>query len=108
MKPSIYASIACAAALAWVSRRVTSFHWALAGASLLALSLIVWAAAVAPVNAEWAKATEAGGVSLLPQLYAHLRRRWEWGHAGAFAAWLAGYCALQWFVLSERLERPAA
>lgn len=94
------AAVVSAVALAYVSRELPGFRVAVAGALLLAVSLVVWGALVAPVNADWAEATRSGSPSL-PSLYAQLRTRWEYGHAAAFAAWLAGYALLQWFALGE-------
>jgi hypothetical protein len=67
---------------------------------LLALSLVIWGATVAPVNAKWAEAIRAGSQSV-PGVYAQLRLRWEYGHVAAFLAWFAGYVVLQWFAVGE-------
>ena len=93
-------AVVSAVALAYVSRKLPGFRFAVAGALLLAVSLVAWGALVAPVNADWAEAIRSGSPSL-PSLYAQLRNRWEYGHAAAFAAWFAGYGLLQWFALSE-------
>jgi hypothetical protein len=84
--------------LAFVSRRASGVRLVVAAAMLLGLSLVAWAALVAPVNARWGEAIQAGSPSL-PQLYADLRLRWELGHVVAFVLWLVGYCCLLWFAL---------
>lgn len=85
---------------AWLVRGTRIFRLTLLGFLLLALSLILWGVLVAPVNAEWGDALDAAPRSV-PAVYAKLRPRWEYGHVAAFAAWLAGYCALQLSVLRE-------
>jgi hypothetical protein len=97
-------ALASALALAYASRKHAGFRFAMAGASLLACSLILWGALVAPVNAAWARAIQDGSQPL-PALYAQLRSRWEYGHVAAFVAWLAGYGLLQWFALGPGLEK---
>jgi hypothetical protein len=87
--------------LAFVSRWLPAFRFAVAAALLLGLSLVAWGAFVAPVNIRWSEAINSGSQSL-PQLYAELRFRWEYGHAAAFALWLAGYCCLQWFSVASQ------
>ncbi len=87
--------------LVFVSRRLPAFRLAVAAAVLLGLSLVAWAALVAPVNARWSEAIQSGSQSV-PQLYAELRLRWEYGHVAAFALWLAGYCCLQWFSVASQ------
>jgi hypothetical protein len=86
--------------LTYRSRRLQGFWLSLIGAVLLGLSLGVWGAAVAPVNAEWANIINTASEPL-PSAYARLRLRWEYGHAAAFAAWFAGFCFLQMSVLRE-------
>ena len=54
--------------------------------------------AVAPVNADCGQLVKAGS-DALPDAYARLRPRWEYGHVAAFAAWFAGYVLLQVSVL---------
>jgi hypothetical protein len=81
-------------------RHTPAFRLALLGFLVLALSLILWGALVAPVNSEWADALNAAPQSAAT-VYAQLRPRWEYGHVAAFAAWLAGYCVLQLSVLRE-------
>jgi hypothetical protein len=84
--------------LAFLSRGLPAFRFVLAGVLLRGLSLVAWGALVAPVNAQWSEAIKSGSHSL-PKIYAELRFRWEYGHATAFALWLAGHCCLQWFVV---------
>lgn len=66
----------------------------------LALSLGLWSALVAPVNAEWGEAvrTAPGSASVA---YRELRPRWEYGHVAAFAAWFAGFSVLLYSVVRE-------
>ncbi len=106
--------------LAFRSRGSASFRSTLLGALALATSLVVWAATVAPVNAEWARVIEAisigrcqapsdtcsVGADALADAYARLRLRWEYGHVAAFAAWFAGYCLLQRAVLRSDVSPP--
>jgi hypothetical protein len=89
-----------AALLAYRSRYLAAFRFTLLGAVLLAISLAVWGAAVAPVNAEWAQIIETASEPL-PTAYARLRLRWECGHAAACMVWFAGYCFLQLSVLGD-------
>ena len=92
--------------LAYRSRALPTHRLTLYGALALVASLAVWGAAVAPVNAEWARLIQTGSDSL-PDAYARLRPRWEYGHVAAFAAWFAGYCLLQRSVLtSDRVSPP--
>jgi len=86
--------------LAFACRGRPAVRSVVAAALLLGLSLIAWGALVAPVNAEWREAIDAGSNSL-PKLYHELRLRWEYGHVVAFALWFAGYCSLLWFTLSS-------
>jgi hypothetical protein len=98
-------ALAAVAALAYSSRRLPEFIYVLLGAVCLAVSLLLWAATVAPVNAEWAQAINATPDDI-STIYAKLRNRWEYGHVAAFLAWLTGYCALQWSVCSKGMQRP--
>jgi len=84
--------------LAFVSRGIPASRLVAAAAILLCFSLLAWAILVAPVNAQRGEAIKSGA-QLLPNLYAELRLRWEYGHVAAFALWLAAYCCLQWFTL---------
>lgn len=91
------------AALAWRVRRRASFRPNLYGCLALMLSLLLWGALVAPVNAEWAEVIRSAPQAV-PAAYARLRLHWEAGHACAFAAWLAGYCLLIASVLREMAD----
>ena len=91
--------------LAFVSRGLPAVRFAVAAAMLLALSLLAWGTLVAPVNGQWSEAIKSGSQSL-PKLYAELRFRWEYGHAVAFALWLAAYCCAQWFALGGGPSAP--
>jgi hypothetical protein len=93
--------------LTYRSRRLPGFRFWLIGTVLLGLSLGVWGAAVAPVNAEWAYIISTASEPL-PSAYARLRFRWEYGHAAAFVAWFAGYCFLQMSVLREAAAKGTA
>ena len=99
-------ALVLAGVLAFASRRLPAARFTIAGALLLGLSLIAWGALVAPVNGRWSEAIESRSQSL-PQLYAELRFRWEYGHAAAFALWLAGYCCLLWSVVRGDARGPA-
>ena len=88
-------AVLAAGALSYFSRhRQSDFRFVLWGTALLAASLVVWGAAVAPVNAEWAQIMQSSSEPL-PSAYARLRSRWEYGHVAAFVVWFLGYCALQ-------------
>ena len=86
-------SVVVAAILTWLVRRQAAFRLTLFGCLGLVLSLILWGALVAPVNAEWLDVMQTAPDSV-PEAYARLRERWEYGHVAAFAAWFAGYALL--------------
>src|SRR5262245_18051340 len=92
-----------AAVLSLHTRGDTSFRSTVLGAAMLALTLVLWGALVAPVNAEWARVIESSPASV-PEAYAQLRPRWEYGHVAAFAAWLAGFGLL----VASSLAHPKA
>jgi hypothetical protein len=93
-------ALASAAWLGWRERRRAGARLAWAGALGLLLSLILWAALVAPVNAEWGRVI-ASAPDAVPDAYARLRPRWEYGHVAAFAAWLTGYLCLVGSVVAD-------
>jgi hypothetical protein len=95
-----------AAALAYTSRRSPEFMRVLLGAICLAVSLLLWTATVAPVNARWAHALQSAP-DTASAVYATLRNRWEYGHVSAFIAWLVGYGALQWSACSRNYSTSA-
>lgn len=80
-----------------VRKRRPAFYWTLIGAALLALSLIVWFALVAPMNAEFAQWT----VDSIPANWMQVRNQWEYTHAGRFVLQLLGLCTLQISLLVE-------
>jgi hypothetical protein len=94
------AALVSAGLLCFLVRGRPSFRATLCGVLGLLLSLILWAVFVAPVNAEWARviAADPGAV---PDAYARLRTRWEYGHVAAFAAWLVGFGCLVGSVVAE-------
>jgi hypothetical protein len=94
------AAVLCAACMSYLVRKTPAFRITLWGTLLLAASLVLWGALVAPVNAEWAQAASAASQSI-PGAYARVRSRWEYGHVAAFAAWFVGYCLLQLSVLHD-------
>lgn len=71
---------------------------AAASALTLVVSLALWAALVAPVNADWAQLSHADP-SAFAAAYARLRPRWEFGHVAAFIAWFTGWCGLVFLVV---------
>lgn len=77
--------------LALQLRRTPVGHLALASAAALAVSLALWGAIVAPVNAAWADALESAD---FVSSYSALQARWEYGHLAAFIAWLTGWFGL--------------
>jgi hypothetical protein len=93
----IGAVLAAAVLTVWVRGRPV-FRLTLLGTLGLVLSLLLWAALVAPVNAEWARVIASAPESV-PAAYLRLRARWEYGHLAAFAAWLVGYSLLLLSVL---------
>lgn len=79
-----------------------AFHFALAGALLLACGLAAWLAVVAPVNS--VLATWRPGP--IPEDFDAVRARWETGHMIVAAAKALGFVALSVALLSPR--RPAS
>jgi hypothetical protein len=104
-------AVFAAAALSFSVRGRASFRPTALGTLGLVLSLALWAALVAPVNAEWARVIASAAASV-PTAYERLRPRWEYGHLAAFAAWLAGFVLLLLSVLEEspknRFRAPAS
>jgi hypothetical protein len=89
------AALIAASLLCYLSRKRPESIHLLLGAVCFAVSLLLWAAVVQPVNAEWADVSRSTPQAITTS-YAHLRNRWEYGHVAAFLAWLTGYCSLQW------------
>jgi hypothetical protein len=96
-------SVIVAAVLPFLVRGHASFRLTLLGTVGLLLSLVLWFALVAPVNAEWLQVMESDPASV-PVVYERLRPRWEYGHVAAFVAWLTGFSML---LLSVIKETPA-
>ena len=96
-------SVLMAAWLTVLTRSRPSFRATLAGTTGLALSIVLWAALVAPVNAEWGRVIESAPHAV-PNAYLQLRNRWEYGHVAAFAAWLMGFSILLHAAINRRLE----
>jgi hypothetical protein len=86
--------------LVWLTRGRVAFSSTLAGSVCFALSILLWALLVQPVNAAWAEALRAGPGEAV-QAYAQLGSRWEAGHVAAFAAWLIGFSLLLRGILRE-------
>lgn len=105
--PIQVAALAATCALAVATRGFPGFRAAVLAAVALAVSLVLWAALVAPVNAAWARALEAADPVHVMEAYARHRPRWEYGHVAAFVAWLAGFCALVASVLADTPEQGA-
>ena len=93
------------AVLCWRVRGDPGFRLTLAALLCLAASLVLWAAIVQPVNAEWGRVLRRDPSSA-PAAYLRLRPRWEYGHVGAAAAWLAGFACLVLSVLGEIPRTP--
>jgi hypothetical protein len=87
------AAVLTVAALAFRLRRSAAGGVAAASAAALLVSLLLWGALVAPVNAAWARLSPDDPAQFAAA-YAQLRPRWEYGHVAAFIAWLAGWFAL--------------
>lgn len=100
------ATLACAAALAYMLRARPWLRWFVGAAVLFAASIVAWAGLVAPVNAAWAESIRSHSEAA-PTLYAQLRARWEYGHMVALALWLAGYATLLWASLGQSGENHA-
>ena len=89
------AALIAASLLCYLSRKQPESIHLLLGAVCFAVSLLLWAAVVQPVNTEWADVLHSTPEAITRR-YADLRNRWEYGHVAAFLAWLTGYCSLQW------------
>jgi hypothetical protein len=89
--------------LCWCVRRRPAFRWTLLATLAIVLSLLLWTALVAPVNAQWGEVLRTNP-SAAPALYIQLRPRWEYGHVAACVAWLAGFMLL---IVGTLRERPA-
>ena len=98
--PIQVAALLAAVVLTILVRGQPAFRPTLVGTLGLALSLGLWGALVAPVNAEWAGALRAAPDSA-SAAYLELRPRWEYGHVAAFGAWLAGFSVLLYSVVRE-------
>src|SRR5690606_10056562 len=96
-------TIVASVVLAFLLRRHAAFRMALCAAAAFIVSLVLWAAIVAPVNAAWLHALQSVPGSV-PDAYARLRRRWAYGHVAACGAWLIGYVALLSAALDQRWE----
>jgi hypothetical protein len=96
-------AVLAAIVLTFLVRGRSAFRLTLLGAVGLALSIVLWAALVAPVNAEWLRVIESAPESV-PEAYLRLRDRWEYGHVAVFVAWLIGFGLL---LLSVIAETPA-
>ncbi|GEO15189.1 DUF1772 domain-containing protein [Microvirga aerophila] len=84
-------AILAAAILAGVLRKEREpFRWALAGAVLLTLGLVVWFGWVAPANS--VLATWVPGP--IPDDFNAVRHRWETGHMAVAALKLIGFIAI--------------
>ena len=80
------------------------FRWTLAGVLAYFVAFGVWLLVVQPVNRTVATAF-ARDPDSLPQLWAALRARWEYGHVAGFALEFLGLASLLWSVLAERPGR---
>jgi hypothetical protein len=91
------AAVLAAIALTWRARHRGRAGRMLLSAICLIVSLLLWVATVAPVNAEWARVM-GQEPSVIVASYAALRSKWEYGHMAAFIAWFAGFSSLLWTV----------
>jgi hypothetical protein len=91
--PLQVASVLSAVFLVYLVHGRASLHLTLFGTLCLFLSLALWFALVAPVNAEWLQVIESAPASV-PSAYLRLRPRWEYGHVAAFIAWSIGFSLL--------------
>jgi hypothetical protein len=76
---------------------------ALLAALLFALAIVVWWAAIYPVNVELAKWVNGP----VPDDWTTWRARWEWGHGAIALIELLGFAALVWSVLADGAEPVA-
>lgn len=83
-------------------RRGPAFRLSLIATVCVAAGLAVWFAVVSPANAEMAKWT----CLPLPANWTHVRRHWEFGHAGSAVLDLIGFAALVLSVLNETPDVP--
>ncbi|MBW4534359.1 MAG: DUF1772 domain-containing protein [Pleurocapsa minor HA4230-MV1] len=98
-------AIVCAIALTFLVRqRRLAFKWTLAGATFLALALVVWFSFVAPMNAEFAQWT----VDSIPADWTQGRNQWGYSHATRFVLQLIGFSALLFSVLVETSKNRLA
>jgi hypothetical protein len=98
-------AILAAIVLTFLVRGHPAFRLTLLGTLGLLLSLVLWAALVAPVNAGWLHVIQTAPESV-PAAYLRLRPRWEYGHLAAFVAWLTGFSLLLASVLTTVPKRP--
>jgi hypothetical protein len=87
------AAVVAVSALAVRLRRSPQAGMATASAAALLISLALWGAVVAPVNAAWAEVSRADHAAFAAA-YAGRRLQWEYGHLAAFIAWFTGWSAL--------------
>jgi len=85
-------------------RHRPGFRWTLTGVLAYFVAFGVWLLVVEPVNRTVATAF-ARDPDSLPQLWAALRARWEYGHVAGFALELLGLASLLWSVLAEHPGR---
>lgn len=98
-------AVVTAAALAFLVRtRRPAFHFALAAAGLMALSLAVWFAFVAPMNRIMAAWTPG----VVPPDFASVRDQWEYSHAVIAGIKMAGFASLALSVLVETRPQPVS
>lgn len=93
-------AVIAAMVLTFMVRGRPSIGWTLTGTLGLLISLVLWLALVAPVNAAWMRALETAPASVAA-VYQELRPQWEYGHVGAFIAWLIGFILLLVSVVRE-------
>lgn len=93
-------AILMAAVLTFLVRGRPAFRRTFFGTLGLVLSLVLWTALVAPVNAQWLEVIQSAPAAV-PAAYLRLRPRWEYGHVAACAAWFTGFSLLILSVLTE-------
>jgi hypothetical protein len=91
------AAVVAALLLAYRTRRQGPAGRFLLSAICLIVSVLLWMATVAPVNAEWSRVAGQEPAVVVAS-YAALRSRWEYGHMAAFIAWFVGFSSLLWTV----------
>ena len=88
--------------LVWLTGKLSSFPWNVAGFALHVCWLLSWLLIVLPVNKSVAV---ANSIEERSGLWSSLRVQWEWGHIIGFGFHLLALCCLIVGVLKSDLRR---